>query len=241
MIRTEQVNAGRVAGHIAHAERPCGGVLILPTVTGVDAPMRERARLLAEAGFTSLIWDPYPGEPPPADLAAAQLRAPKLNDGAIDGMEDCVSHVLDRLKLPAVAVLGFCLGGRYAVLLAARDRRLFACVPYYPSIRIPMSPNQTLDAVALAADIPCPVHLVHGTGDQVFVAAAFEQVRGALERRAAATMVQVHPGAVHSFMRPDLQSAPANAMAARLSWPPVMAFLETCLAQHTSSAAEVTA
>ena len=92
-----------------------------------------------------------------------------------------MSHLLDTLHLPAVAVLGFCLGGRYAILLAARDKRLFACVPYYPSIRVPMGPNQTLDAVALAADIQCPVHLVHGTGDQVFLHPVFVQVRDALE------------------------------------------------------------
>jgi hypothetical protein len=30
-------------------------------------------------------------------------------------------------------------------------------------------------------------------------------------------------------MRPDLHKDPANALASRLSWPPAMAFLETCL------------
>jgi carboxymethylenebutenolidase len=149
--------------------------------------------------------------------------------------------MLDTLHLPAVAVLGFCLGGRYAVLLAARDKRLFACVPYYPSVRVPMSPNQTLDAVALAADIQCPVHLVYAGADQVFLQPVFVQVRDALEKRAAATVVQIHPGAVHSFMRPELHSAPANAIASRLSWPPVLAFLETCLAQRMAGAGKVLA
>ena len=237
MARTESITAGRVCGLITHADRARAGVLILPTITGVDAPMKDRAAVLADAGLTSMIWDPYPGEPPPADLAEAQVRAPKLNDGAVDSMADCVTHMLEKLKLPAVAVLGFCLGGRYAVLLAARDKRLFACVPYYPSIRIPMSPNQTLDAVALASDIRCPVHMVHAGADQVFVQAAFEKVRDALERRQAPTFVQVHPGAVHSFLRPDLQTVPANASATRLSWPPVLAFLDTCLSQQAAKAA----
>ncbi len=241
MIRTEAINSGRVNGHIAHAARPRGGVLVLPTITAVDAPMRERAQLLAEAGFTALVWDPYPGETPPSDLAGAQARATKLDDGAVDAMSDCVSHLLDKLKLPAVAVLGFCLGGRYAVLLAARDRRLFACVPFYPSIRIPKGPNQTLDAVALAADIACPVHIVHAGDDKVFVQAAFVQVREALERRSAATVVQVHPGAAHSFMRPDLQAVPANASASRLSWPSAMAFLGACLAHREIAPAKVPA
>lgn len=233
MIRTEEILQGRVHGHIAHAANPRAGVLVLPTVTGVDGPMRAQARALAEAGFTALVWDQYPGEAPPVDVRSAMPRAAKLHDGLVDAMSDCVSHMLGPMRLPAVAVLGFCLGGRYAVLLAAADRRIKGCVPYYPSIRLPNKPNETLDAVALAADIACPVHLVHGGADEVFTQAAFVRVRDALERRPAATFVQVHPGAVHSFMRPDLQSVPANATATRLSWPPVMAFLDACLADQT--------
>jgi carboxymethylenebutenolidase len=236
MIRTEDIAQGRVDGFITHAERPRAGVLILPTITGVDAHMKERAQALAQAGFSSMIWNPYPGETPPADPASAQPRAAKLNDGAVDAMADCVSHLLGAMGLPAAAVLGFCLGGRYAVLLAARDRRLFACVPFYPSIRVPMSPNQSLDALALAADIRCPVHLVHGTADQVFLPPVYARLRDILEQRSAATMVQVHPGAVHSFMRPDLHKTPANALASRLSWPPVLAFLETSLNLHRAGA-----
>jgi carboxymethylenebutenolidase len=229
MIRIEQIDAGPVQGHVTHAERARGGVLLLPTISGIDGPMRERARLLAEAGFTTMIWDPYPGETPPADVPAGQARAGKLADNVVDAMSECVSHMLGKLRLPAVATLGFCLGGRYAVLLAARDRRLFACVPYYPSIRLPMQPNHTLDAIALAADIACPVHLVHAGADQVFLQPVFLQLREVLEKRNAATFVQVHPGAVHSFMRPEVQTVPANASATRLSWPPVLAFLQTSL------------
>jgi carboxymethylenebutenolidase len=229
MIRTEEIAAGRVNGHIAHAERPRGGILVLPTVTGVDAAMRERARILAEAGYTAMVWNPYPGEMPPADVDSGRPRAAKLSDGVVDGMSECVTHVLDRLRVPAAAVLGFCLGGRYAVLLAAKDKRLKACIAYYPSIRVPMTTNQSLDAVALAADIQCPVHLIHGTADQVFLHAVFRQLRDVLDNRPVATIAQVHPGAVHSFMRPDLQKEPANATASRLSWPPVTAFLDTCL------------
>lgn len=229
MIRTEDIAQGRVEGHIAHAERPRGGVLILPTITAVDAPMKEFARRLAEAGYTAMVWNPYPGEPAPADTDAARPHAAKLSDDGLDAMSACVSHLKDTLRLPSVAVMGFCLGGRYAVLLAAKDKRLSACVAFYPSIRVPNQPNQTLDALALAAEIPCPVHLIHGTADQVFVHSVFLKLRDVLDARKAPTFAQVHPDAVHSFMRPDLRKVPANDQAARLSWPPVMGFLDICM------------
>jgi carboxymethylenebutenolidase len=235
MIRTEQIDAGRVKGLVTHADSPRAGVLLLCTITGVDAFMRERGQRLAEAGYSSLVWDPYPGEALPPDLPSAQVRARKLNDGAVDEMSDCVGYMFDAMKLPAVAVVGFCLGGRYALLLGARDKRLFACVPYYPSVIVPNLPHQTLDALALSAEIPCPVHLIHAGADQVFKPEAFDLVRAALERRTVATIVEIHPGAVHSFMRPDLQGVPANASGSRLSWPQVVAFLDACLAQRTAA------
>jgi dienelactone hydrolase len=79
------------------------------------------------------------------------------------------------------------------------------------------------------------VHLIHAGADQVFNPDAFILVRAALERRSAATVVEIHPGAVHSFMRPDLQGVPANASGSRLSWPQVVAFLDACLAQRTAA------
>jgi carboxymethylenebutenolidase len=227
MARTETIDADRVHGFVAHADNPSGGVLILPTISGVDRPLQTLARQLADSGLTAMVWDPFPGDTAtPNEFSALMARAGKLSDDLVDThMSACIDHMLGPLQLGAVAVLGFCLGGRYAVLLAAHDGRVAACVAYYPSIRVPMKPNESRDAIAVAAQIPCPVHLVHAGNDEVILYPVFEQLRKALEQRSAATFTQIHPGAVHSFMRPDLQAQPANGTAARLSWPPVATFL----------------
>lgn len=229
MTSTEQIDHGRVHGLITHADQPRGGIIILPTIFGIDRFCQARAALLAEAGLTSLIWNPYHGQPAPTEHDDAQSRAAKLSDDAVGDMSECVGYMLSSLRLPSVAALGFCLGGRYALLLAARDPRLVSCVSFYPSIREPNKPNENQDAIALAAEIPCPVHVVYGTADQVILKPTFLKLREALERRKAATVAQVHPDAVHSFLRPDLQSIPANATATRLSWPPAVRFMETSL------------
>ncbi len=229
MTSTEQIDHGRVHGLIAHADKPRGGIILLPTIFGIDRFSQGRAAMLAEAGLTTLIWNPYPGEAAPTGHDEAMSRAGKLSDDAVGDMSECVGYMLSTLRLPSVAVLGFCLGGRYALLLAAHDPRLVCCVSYYPSIREPLKPNETRDAIALSAEIPCPVHVVYGTADQVILKPTFLKLRETLERRKAATVAQVHPDAVHSFLRPDLQSVPANAAATRLSWPPAVRFIETSL------------
>jgi carboxymethylenebutenolidase len=231
MVRTDTIDADRVHGFIAHADNPSGGVLVLPTITGVDPPMQAIARQLAEAGMTALVWNPFAGDTSnPTDHSGFMARANTLNDDLVEThMAACVDHMLGSLRLRSVAVLGFCLGGRYSLLLAAHDKRLAACAAFYPSVRVPMKPNERRDAVALAAQISCPVHMVQAGADEVIVMPTFLKLREALEKRPAATMTQLHPGAVHSFMRPDLQSNLANAAATRLAWPPAVTFLTNCL------------
>jgi len=228
MARTETIAADRVHGFIAHADNPSGGVLILPTITGVDPPMQAIAGQLADAGLTALLWDPFAGDTSnPTDHPALMARAGKLRDDLVDThLTACLDHMLGPLRLKSVAVLGFCLGGRYSLLLAAHDKRLAACAAFYPSVRVSMGPNQSRDPVALAAQIACPVHLVQAGNDEVIVFPTFLKLREVLEKRPVATLTQLHPGAVHSFMRPNLQSDAANASATRMSWPPALAFLK---------------
>lgn len=231
-IRANHINLAGLHGYVAQPERPTGcGVLLLPTIFGIDPFVRDIAESLAAVGLTTLIWDPYSGQPPLGTVPEASARAKTLEDEASLGrMSDCVGYMLGELHLKAIGTLGFCLGGRFGLLLCARDRRFGACLTYYPSIRVPRPPNQHQDAVALSAEINCPVQLVYPGQDHVIERETFLQLQATLQKRRAPTIVQLYPEASHSFMTLDRSPGEVDKVAARLSWPQAIAFLSACLA-----------
>ena len=223
----DEVSNGEINGYLARASEATGaGLLLVPHVTGILAQVRESADALAREGITTLAWDPYPG-----------IDVERTARDALPTCEDepsATSHVraLDYLEsevgIRSVGVLGFCMGGRMALNLAARDGRVRACVPYYPTLRSPRRSHE-LDAIALAEQIRCPVQVLYGAEDHVTSRETFTRLEAALRGRDRPTIVHVYPQAGHGFMNPDNQGVEANREATRLAWPQSVAFLKASL------------
>ena len=123
-IKTQDVAGDGLFGYLAQPEAAGkGAVLIVPTIFGVNAFARGFAETLAHAGLTAAVCDLYSGQPLPADYDAALAQARKLNDQIIDDIE---TRWLDHLQRgsAALGIIGFCLGGRCALIRAAQDRRM---------------------------------------------------------------------------------------------------------------------
>jgi len=216
--------------------RPAGGasagLLLLPMVYGIEAKVLEYADWLANAGFAAVVWDPYSGRDVPVgtpeDLAPLSRS---LRDGPVRAEQDrWLAYMREELHLAQLGVIGWCMWGRYALLLAAHRPALAACVAYYPSIVDPRPPNQDEDAVALSGEIRCPVQLVYPGRDHVTSHATFHALQAALQAREAPTVTQLHPVADHGFLDPARHPGEQNAAAARYAWPQTIAFLQAHLA-----------
>jgi carboxymethylenebutenolidase len=94
-----------------------------------------------------------------------------------------IDYMESDLALTSIGVLGFCLGGRYALIAAAQENRIKACAAAYPSIENPRLPNQQHDAVAVAADIRCPVHVLQPGHDHVATVETYATLRETQRRR----------------------------------------------------------
>ncbi|HLG70760.1 MAG TPA: dienelactone hydrolase family protein [Chloroflexota bacterium] len=225
----QQVEYEGLNGYLAQADGPAG-VLIQPSHFGLNEIARGWAHSLAEAGLTTVIWNQYSGRPklePAPDEAVAWGKELK-DDVALRQNAAWLGYMFGELGLRSVGVMGFCQGGRFALLVAATDRRVSACVSYYPTLTSPMKPNHDLDAVAIAGDIHCAVQLIYPGSDHATSRETFNALRANLDGRQAPTTTHIYPSAEHGFLtHPD---KPENQQATRLSWPLAVAFLQAHLA-----------
>jgi carboxymethylenebutenolidase len=208
------------------------GLLLLPMVYGIEGKVLEYAGWLADAGYAALVWDPYSGrEVPqgtPEDLAPLSRS---LRDGpARAEHERWLDYLRDELGLARLGVVGWCMGGRFGLLLAAHSREVAACVAYYPSILAPRPPHHDEDAVARAGEIRCPVQVVYPGLDDVTHPDTFHALQAALQAREAPTITQLYPVAEHGFLDLTRHPGAQNAAAARAAGPPTLAFLHANLA-----------
>jgi carboxymethylenebutenolidase len=123
-------------GAWAAAEQPRGGVLVIHENRGLNDHIRSVAGRLAGDGYSALAIDLLSEEggtasfPDEAAVAAALSQVPPERFDA--DMSAGVTELKRRLLGKRVAALGFCFGGGMVWrLLASREPRLAAAVPFY--------------------------------------------------------------------------------------------------------------
>ena len=175
------------------------GVVIVSTISGVDSDMTHYADALAAEGFVASAPDMFWRDADPGPLIwneDGRKRAFARND-RYDlelGMKDLADMIADLKKHPRcngkIAVLGFCFGGPFALLAAAR---------YGTNAGISFHGSHVEDYLDEADRVRCLLSFHYGDRDEVAPMAAIERIREAFGRLPDAK-VYVYPGAGHGFM-----------------------------------------
>ncbi|HTO70311.1 MAG TPA: dienelactone hydrolase family protein [Myxococcota bacterium] len=188
------------------ARTPAPGIVVLHDVWGLSPVYEKVAQRLADAGFAALALDLYArGEKPgsPADMPGVMRFMHELPDHRV--LAD-VQAAADWLRArPEVAgrkvgLTGFCMGGKYAFLAAARCRGLAAVAPWYGMLRAreldEANPEHALDALA---ELRAPVLALFGEDDALIPQTDVQELRRLAAARGLPLEIVVYPGAGHAF------------------------------------------
>ena len=215
-----------IGGEFAQAEGS-PPVLLIPDVHGISDLYRRLAARLADAGHPTLVIDLYTREGRPS------LRTPEEVGAWIAALPDPrvladlhagSSWLRDRCG-QAPAVMGFCVGGQYAVMAACRVPGLAGVVSFYGMLRYAetnaLKPESPLD---MAADLACPLLGLYGADDPLVPPADVKELEQKVQTAGGTFSAHTWPGAGHAFLN-DQRPEAWRPEPAREAWQAAIEFL----------------
>ncbi len=200
------------------------GIIVLQEWWGLVDQIKHTCDRFAEAGFTALAPDLYHGKTVPLtepDEAGKLMMALAMGSVATE-LSGAVDELIRRTGRPHVGVIGFCMGGGLALVLATqRPDAVKAVVPAYGLIPWP---DARPDYSALDASI-----LGHAAGeDDYFTPEAARELEAELTALGKDVTFHIYPDAGHAFFNEDRPEA-YHRESAELLWERSVAFFRQTL------------
>jgi carboxymethylenebutenolidase len=225
------VTVGATAAYLAvpvGSSGPWPGVVVIHEAFGLNADIRGHADRLAALGYLALAPDLNDGKYW-LRCVRGMFRQLRAGSGpAFDILDACRGWLAGRENCTGkTGVIGFCIGGGFALLCAPRGEYSAAAVNYG---------DVPADAEAMLAG-SCPVIANYGGRDPMGKAHP-ERLDAALTALGVPHDVKIYPAAGHSFMSPKpAPMAPLTALArlkydkeaAEDAWQRIFAFFGTYL------------
>jgi carboxymethylenebutenolidase len=204
---------------------PRRGLVLHPDIMGLRPLFEDLCRRLATHGIAVCAPEPFArfdveGADPAARMALVASMEDELQIGDLERAAD---HLVVHDDVSDVAILGFCMGGMYALKAAATDR-FDRAVAFYGMIRVPEGWRGEALAEPLAtAAAACPTLAIFGDADAFTPAADIDALRATWSGRDDCEIV-VYPGAEHGFVH-DADRPAHRADDAADAWARTLAFL----------------
>ncbi len=218
-----ELNSGTPA-HLAAVEGAERGLVVIPDIWGLRPLFTDLCHSLsARTGWSVATFEPFPGQdlPGAADPDGPPRRFAAMSALTDDRLLGDAVLAADATGAGAVGIIGFCMGGMYA-LKASSTGRFDRVVAFYGMIRVPADwrgagQGEPLDALARRGS--SEVMAVVGTADQWTPP---EQVA---ELESAGVTVVRYDGADHGFVHDPSRPTHRPDDAAD-AWDRALAFLD---------------
>ena len=147
---------------------PRRGLVLHPDIMGIRPLFEDLCRRLATHGIAVCAPEPFARfDVTDVDpMGRMQLVASMEDELQIGDLERAADHLVVHDDVSDVAVLGFCMGGMYA-LKAAATGRFDRAVAFYGMIRVPEGwrGDALAEPLATAAATVCPTLAIFGDAD----------------------------------------------------------------------------
>lgn len=221
--------AGRIDAilSVPDGQGPWPGVVVIHDIVGYGPDKQEINDNLAAAGYVALTPNLYARGGRARCITRVFRELLSRRGRALDDILAARDHLLkDPACTGRVGIAGFCMGGRFALVMSPKG--FGAAAPFYGT-PLPSDISEVLDGA-------CPIVASFGGRDPLGIGAP-KKLQRVLEGKNIANDVKVYPGAGHSFAN-KLPAQPLlriggfgyNAAATEDAWARVFAFFREHLA-----------
>jgi carboxymethylenebutenolidase len=196
---------------------PFPAVIVIHEWWGLNDWVKDQGRALAKDGYVALAADLYRGKVTDKQEEAHQLMMGAPRDRALRDLRASFNYLQGRpdVRKDRIGVIGWCMGGMYALALATEEPRLAAVVAYYGAP--PTDP-------AAIAKIKAPVLGNYGAEDKGPAPEQVKAFEAALKKAGQTVDTKIYPGAGHAFANPNNPWHGYREEAAKDAWSRTAAF-----------------
>lgn len=181
---------------------PWPAVVVVHDILGLSDDVREQADWLAAAGYLAAVPDLYGGHAAVRCVKAVFGQLAEQQGPVFDHIDDVRARLAESPDCTGVVgVIGYCMGGAFALLLAGRPGWSAAAVNYG------LVPPNVADVLAGA----CPLVASYGARDWALRGAA-DTLRQAAGAAGVVADVKEYPPARHGFINRSTVASPLTTM-----------------------------
>jgi carboxymethylenebutenolidase len=138
-MRTDTLSFDTGGGETtAYAAIPDSGskraVLVIQEYWGVNENIKDIANRLASEGFIAIVPDLYRGKTAKDSGEASQLMGALKTDDGIDTINNAIASASSTFGATHFGIIGFCMGGTFALRSACLLEGISAAAPFYGDI-----------------------------------------------------------------------------------------------------------
>jgi carboxymethylenebutenolidase len=214
----------QLEGYLARPRAPGSypGLIVVHEIFGVNEHIRDVTRRFAQAGFIALAPNLFSraGNVDLSEMDKARAIAFSVTDAqVVRDLEAAAAFLRGQNGASGkVGCIGFCFGGREALLFACNSNKLDAAVDCWGGFITSATPTEKTTAarptpvIDMVGRLSCPLLAVFGAEDQNPSPADAAELRARLEKAGKKFTVKVFENAGHAFFadyRPSYREAAA--------------------------------